>query len=82
MDNNLRKWKTKRDFLRLLQYRENAIDGSKIFKEHSQFTESLLKRLGLEFELPGHTGCVNCLQWSPDGKYVTTNLFFFDWLCN
>lgn len=62
------KWKARRDFLRLLQYREHATDGSKLFREHSQFTDSLLKRLGLEFELSGHTGCVNCLQWTPDGK--------------
>lgn len=68
MESKLKKWKNRRDFLRLLQYRENTIDGSKLFREQTQFTDSLLKRLGLEYELTGHMGCVNCLEWTPDGR--------------
>lgn len=32
-------------------------------------TEELLQRLGLEKELEGHTGCVNCLEWNSTGEY-------------
>ena len=33
-------------------------------------TPNLLKRLGLEAELEGHEGCVNCLEWNENGKLV------------
>lgn len=33
-------------------------------------TENLISRLGLEKELNGHTGCVNCLEWNETGQYV------------
>lgn len=32
-------------------------------------TESLVRRLGLETELEGHSGCVNCLEWNESGRY-------------
>ncbi|KAJ8918994.1 hypothetical protein NQ315_016898 [Exocentrus adspersus] len=83
MEGKLKKWKNKRDILKLLQYRENNAEASKFFKQHSQFTDSLIKRLGLEFELEGHTGCVNCLQWTPDGRHLAsgsddTNVILWD----
>ncbi|XP_018576693.1 WD and tetratricopeptide repeats protein 1 [Anoplophora glabripennis] len=83
MESKLRKWKNKRDILKLLQYRENSAEASKFFKQHSQFTDSLIKRLGLEYELEGHQGCVNCLQWTPDGKHLAsgsddTNVILWD----
>ncbi|KAJ8985072.1 hypothetical protein NQ317_019756 [Molorchus minor] len=83
MENKLRKWRDKRDILKLLQYRENSAEASKFFKQHCQFTDSLIKRLGLEFELEGHQGCVNCLQWTPDGKHLAsgsddTNVILWD----
>ncbi|KAJ8956507.1 hypothetical protein NQ318_019225 [Aromia moschata] len=83
MEGKLRKWRNKRDILKLLQYRENSAEASKFFKQHSQFTDSLIKRLGLEFELEGHQGCVNCLQWTPDGKHLAsgsddTNVILWD----
>lgn len=31
-------------------------------------TENLISRLGLEKELVGHTGCVNCLEWNESGQ--------------
>lgn len=31
-------------------------------------TPNLIQRLGLSRELDGHTGCVNCLEWSSDGR--------------
>jgi WD and tetratricopeptide repeat-containing protein 1 len=33
-------------------------------------TENLISRLGLEKELAGHSGCVNCLEWNESGQYV------------
>ena len=30
-------------------------------------TNSLVGRLGLEQELEGHMGCVNCLEWNEKG---------------
>lgn len=34
-------------------------------------TENLISRLGLEKELIGHSGCVNCLEWNESGQYVS-----------
>ncbi len=38
------------------------------FKNERQVSENLVKRIGLEKELEGHTGCVNCLEWSERGE--------------
>lgn len=70
MDISVNKWKCKRDFIRLLQCREYNSKVGKVLKQCTQFTDNLLRRLGLEFELEGHQGCVNCLQWTSDGKSV------------
>nr|CAD7200683.1 unnamed protein product [Timema douglasi] len=35
-------------------------------------TEDFVKRLGLEKELEGHNGCVNCLEWSQDGRILAS----------
>ncbi|VEN50949.1 unnamed protein product [Callosobruchus maculatus] len=83
MDSKLKKWKNKRDLVKLLQYREYNAEGSRTFKQSLQFTDGLVKRLGLEFELEGHQGCVNCLQWTPDGKHLAsgsddTNIILWD----
>lgn len=34
--------------------------------------KSLIERLGLDFELSGHTGCVNCLEWNKDGSLLAS----------
>lgn len=31
-------------------------------------TDTLISRLGLERELDGHRGCVNCLEWNESGR--------------
>nr|XP_023026406.1 WD and tetratricopeptide repeats protein 1-like [Leptinotarsa decemlineata] len=83
MGDKLRKWRYRRDFLKLLHSRENNAEASKFLKMHSQFTDNLVKRLGLEYELEGHQGCVNCLEWTADGKYLAsgsddTNIILWD----
>ncbi|EZA60494.1 hypothetical protein DMN91_010896 [Ooceraea biroi] len=35
-------------------------------------TESLISRLGLEKELYGHSGCVNCLEWNETGQILAS----------
>ncbi|XP_077538991.1 WD and tetratricopeptide repeats 1 isoform X2 [Haemaphysalis longicornis] len=37
-----------------------------------QVTEDLVARLGLEAELEGHTGCVNCLEWNQKGEILAS----------
>jgi WD and tetratricopeptide repeat-containing protein 1 len=31
-------------------------------------TDDFVQRLGLEKELEGHNGCVNCLEWNETGR--------------
>jgi len=38
-------------------------------------TENLISRLGLEKELNGHSGCVNCLEWNETGQYIHTYIY-------
>ncbi|KAL5285981.1 WDTC1 family protein [Megaselia abdita] len=40
------------------------------FKQKSKFSSHFIDRLDLESVLKGHTGCVNCLEWSVDGKIL------------
>lgn len=58
------------NIVKLLKEREIKNETGKILSGHFQFTGPMLQRLGLEKQLEGHEGCVNCLQWSTDGKYV------------
>ncbi|EFN75923.1 WD and tetratricopeptide repeats protein 1 [Harpegnathos saltator] len=37
-----------------------------------QVTGNLISRLGLEKELNGHTGCVNCLEWNESGQILAS----------
>lgn len=34
--------------------------------------KSLIDRLGLDYELSGHSGCVNCLEWNKDGSILAS----------
>lgn len=83
MEKNLEKARARKNLLKLLQYREGNVEGSKYVKQHCQFTDDLVKRLGLECELQGHQGCVNCLQWTSDGRILAsgsddTNVIIWD----
>lgn len=59
----------KNHVLKLLRDRELKYNAAANLQRYTQVTESLIKRLGLEFELEGHKGCVNCIEWSKDGRY-------------
>lgn len=63
-----------RNIVNLLQKRETDSRHGKIVKRNCQFTDLLIKRLGLEGELEGHQGCVNCLQWSSDGRFISKHV--------
>ncbi|XP_060570664.1 WD and tetratricopeptide repeats protein 1-like [Ruditapes philippinarum] len=42
------------------------------FVREQQVTSTLIKRLGLEDELEGHIGCVNCLEWNEKGSMLAS----------
>lgn len=54
--------------------RRREIDENIARKVQSRLhvTEELLERLGLEKELEGHTGCVNCLEWNSTGELLAS----------
>lgn len=56
------------NIVKLLRDRELKLNAATTLQRYTQVTESLVKRLGLEFELEGHEGCVNCIEWSKDGR--------------
>lgn len=43
-------------------------DVDRKFQSSLTVTQSMIDRLGLEKELNGHMGCVNCLEWNHDGS--------------
>ena len=48
-----------------LLFQESA---ARLVSQKASVTRDLVARLGLEKELKGHEGCVNCLQWSDTGE--------------
>ena len=42
------------------------------FRNRYHVSSDFINRLGLETTLEGHTGCVNCLQWSSDGELLAS----------
>nr|XP_032516641.1 WD and tetratricopeptide repeats protein 1 [Danaus plexippus plexippus] len=51
--------------------RERGDVGRK-FQNRLTVTRSMIERLGLEKELHGHMGCVNCLEWNVDGSILAS----------
>lgn len=51
----------------LLSDRTN-FDLESTVRQKLQTAPQFIKRLELETELKGHNGCVNCLEWSDNGK--------------
>ncbi|PIK59155.1 putative WD and tetratricopeptide repeats protein 1, partial [Apostichopus japonicus] len=54
--------------LRSVEYRKLR----KKFHRINHVNESMIHRLGLEKELEGHRGCVNCLEWNHDGSLLAS----------
>ncbi|KAG6453902.1 WD and tetratricopeptide repeats protein 1 isoform X2 [Manduca sexta] len=47
-------------------------DIDRQFQSRLTVTRSMVDRLGLEKELHGHMGCVNCLEWNTDGSVLAS----------
>lgn len=63
---------TPNNFLRSKLQRELK-DGTNIrFARSCQVTPNFIRRLGLEEELQGHGGCVNCLTWNEKGSLLAS----------
>ncbi|XP_005097163.1 WD and tetratricopeptide repeats protein 1 [Aplysia californica] len=52
--------------------RELRDDVQVRFQRAEQVTSELVNRLGLEKELEGHEGCVNCLEWNERGSMLAS----------
>ncbi|KAL7980453.1 hypothetical protein Chor_001607 [Crotalus horridus] len=46
--------------------------GALSFERHYHVTDPFIQRLGLEAELQGHAGCVNCLEWNEKGNLLAS----------
>jgi len=55
-------------FLKLLINRQIDERHARQVQSRLNVTEASIQRLGLEKELLGHTGCVNCLEWNESGR--------------
>ncbi|XP_067945862.1 WD and tetratricopeptide repeats protein 1-like isoform X2 [Watersipora subatra] len=56
-------------------HRRREIEGasySREFQRRRHATPDIISRLGLEATLAGHNGCVNCLEWSQDGRLLAS----------
>jgi len=42
------------------------------YRSQLSISKSLVDRLGLDCELNGHSGCVNCLEWNQDGSILAS----------
>ncbi|XP_076163678.1 WD and tetratricopeptide repeats 1 [Ptiloglossa arizonensis] len=58
--------------LDLVRQREIQDSITSAVSRRLQVTESLISRLGLEKELVGHAGCVNCLEWNENGQILAS----------
>ncbi|XP_044738260.1 WD and tetratricopeptide repeats protein 1-like isoform X3 [Chrysoperla carnea] len=54
----------------MLRQREFSDGYTRSFQKAAHVTEGMIKRLGPIHELQGHKGCVNCLEWSEDGRLL------------
>ncbi|XP_058802060.1 WD and tetratricopeptide repeats protein 1-like [Phymastichus coffea] len=56
----------------LVQQRELQESAARSISRKLKVTPNFLKRLGLETELEGHEGCVNCLEWNESGSMLAS----------
>lgn len=55
-----------------LRVRELDERNCRPFQKRLHVTTDFIKRLSLEKELDGHTGCVNCLEWDAQGRKLAS----------
>ncbi|XP_015436500.1 PREDICTED: WD and tetratricopeptide repeats protein 1-like [Dufourea novaeangliae] len=58
--------------LDLVRQREIQDSVARAVSQKLHVTENLISRLGLEKELVGHKGCVNCLEWNESGQILAS----------
>ncbi|CAK9821540.1 WD and tetratricopeptide repeats protein 1 [Anthophora retusa] len=58
--------------LDLVRQREIRDSMAYAVSQKLHVTENLISRLGLEKELVGHAGCVNCLEWNESGQILAS----------
>ncbi|XP_031846992.1 WD and tetratricopeptide repeats 1 [Nomia melanderi] len=58
--------------LDLVRQREIQDSATYTVSQKLHVTENLISRLGLEKELVGHAGCVNCLEWNESGQILAS----------
>ncbi|XP_046426357.1 WD and tetratricopeptide repeats protein 1-like [Neodiprion fabricii] len=56
----------------LVRQRELSESCAASLSRKLQVTDDLVARLGLEKELEGHGGCVNCLEWNESGEILAS----------
>nr|BAN20982.1 WD and tetratricopeptide repeat protein [Riptortus pedestris] len=62
----------KQSVVKLISKREVDAQVCRSLQKRLHVTENLINRLGLEKELEGHSGCVNCLEWDSKGRYLAS----------
>ncbi|XP_069828739.1 WD and tetratricopeptide repeats protein 1 isoform X2 [Dendropsophus ebraccatus] len=55
-----------------LIHRQIGERQARSFQRRHHVTDPLIRRLGLEAELQGHSGCVNCLEWNEKGDLLAS----------
>lgn len=61
-----------RNIARLMRQREIKDNITHKLQKKLHVTEDFVQRLGLEKELEGHNGCVNCLEWNETGRTLAS----------
>ncbi|XP_021913240.1 WD and tetratricopeptide repeats protein 1 [Zootermopsis nevadensis] len=61
-----------RNIVRLTRQREVKDTINHKLQQKLHVTEDFVQRLGLEAELEGHGGCVNCLEWNESGRTLAS----------
>lgn len=61
-----------KNLIRLLNRRQSEERCLTHVQRKLHVTDDLVARLGLEAELSGHTGCVNCLEWNQKGEILAS----------